>query len=62
MTVEIAEFFRIAGLIEVVHLLENPSSQLIDQGDQIAADQADVAIEPGGDVAHDVEIERDLFP
>ena len=55
------ETFGVGRLIAVVHLLEHPLAQLIDQGHQVAADQAHVLVQPGGDVAHDVEIERDLF-
>ena len=52
----------IGGLVAVVHLLEHPLAQLIDQGHEVGADQPHVLVEPGGDVAHDVEIERDLLP
>ena len=59
--VQLGEGFGVAGLIEVIHLLEHPLAQLIDQGHQVGADQTHVAVEPGGDIAHDVEIERDLL-
>ena len=59
--VQLGEGLSVAGLVAVVHLLKHPLAQLVDQGHQIGADQAHVAVEPGGDVAHDVEIERDLL-
>ena len=62
VAVEVAEFLSVARFIEVVHLLEHAAAQFIDQGHEIAADQADVAVQPGGDVAHDVQVQRDLFP
>ena len=58
---EAGKGFGVAGLIAVIHLLKHPLAQFVDQGDEVAADQADVAVQPGGDVAHDVEIERDLL-
>ena len=59
--VKLSEFFRICCLIEIVHFLEHPLTQFIDQRHQITADQTHVAIKPSGDVAHDVKIERDLL-
>ena len=54
--------FRVGCLVEVIHLFEDAPPKFIDQGDEIAADQADVAVQPRGDIAHDVEIQGDLFP
>ena len=61
VAVQFGEFFRVGRFIEVVHLLEHPLTEFIDQRHQITADQTHVAVEPGGDIAHDVEIERDLL-
>ena len=61
LLMELAEFLGIRGFIQVVHFLKHPTAQFINQGDEIAANQTDVAVEPGGDVAHDVEIKGDLF-
>ena len=57
-----AEPLGVGGLVEVIHLLEHPGTQFVDQGHQVAADDPHAAIQPGGDVAHDVEIEGDLLP
>ena len=61
VAVELCELFCVGRLIEVVHLLEHPTAQFIDQGHQITADQADVAVQPGGDIANDVKVQGDLF-
>ena len=58
---QLSEGLSVRGLVEVIHLFEHPSPQFIDQGDEVAADQSDVAVQPGGDVAHDVQIQGDLF-
>ena len=52
----------VGGFVEIVHLLEHPLAEFIDQGHQVTADQAHIGVHPGGDVAHDVKIERDLLP
>ena len=62
VAVQIPEGFRIGCLIEVIHLLEHPAPEFVDQRNQVTADQADVAVQPCGDVADDVEVKRDLFP
>ena len=61
VAMQLSEAFGVGGFIEVIHLLEHPFAQFIDQGDEIASDQADIAVQPGGDVAHDVQIQGDLF-
>ena len=61
MAMQFREALGIRGFIEVIHLLKHPAPELIDQRHQIAADQADVGFEPGGDVSDDVEVERDLL-
>ena len=61
MAVQVPELFGVSGLVEVIHLLEDPPPEFVDQGDQIAADQPDVAVQPGRDVADDVEVKGDLF-
>ncbi len=58
---QLSEGLSVRGLVEVVHLLKHPSPQLVDQCDEVTADQSDVAVQPGGDVAHDVQIQGDLF-
>ena len=58
---QLSESLSVSGLVDVVHLFEHPSPQLVDQGNEVASDQSDVAVQPGGDVAHDVQIQGDLF-
>ena len=60
--VERCERLGVGCLVAVVHLLKDPLAQLIDQGNKVRADQADVGVQPGRDVADDVEVEGDLFP
>ena len=61
VAVKLAEFFGVLSFIQVIHLLENPMTEFIDQRDEITADQTDIAVQPSRDVAHDVEIKRDLL-
>ena len=62
VAVQPGEGFGVAGLVDVIHLLEHPLAELIDEPHQIALDHAHVAVEPAGDVADDVEIQGDLLP
>ena len=60
--VQLSEALGIGGFVEVVHFLKYPPAQLIDEGHQVAADQADVGFQPRRDIPHDVEVQRDLLP
>ena len=60
--VELCERFGVGRLVAVVHFLEHPLTQLVDQGHEVRADQADVGVQPGRDVPDDVEVQGDLFP
>ena len=59
---QFGEAFGIGGFIEIIHLFKHTAAQFINQPYQIAADNPHSAIQPGGDVAHDVEIKGDLLP
>jgi hypothetical protein len=62
VAVQAGEGFGVGGFVDVIHLLEDPFAEFIDQPHQIALDQPHIPVQPGGDVADDVEIEGDLLP
>ena len=62
MLVKLLKFFCIGCFVEIIHFFKHSCAKFIDQPHEIAADQPHIPVQPGGDVANDVEIKSDLLP
>ena len=54
VAVQLGKALGIHRFVEIIHFFEDTLTQLVDQGYKVTADNANILVQPGRNITHDI--------